>query len=91
MKGISGYGPTGQLKNISGVEGIVTPGPKKAEQDPSGINSFGEMLTDKLKEVNELNVQADKMVQQAVTGGEVNPHNTLIALQKADISFRLLM
>ncbi|MCB0345908.1 MAG: flagellar hook-basal body complex protein FliE [Bdellovibrionales bacterium] len=59
--------------------------------EASGLPSFGEMFINKLEEVNTQNLEADHLVQQAIAGEDVSPHTTLIALQKADISFRLLM
>ena len=35
--------------------------------------------------------QADQAVQQLVTGGDVNPAEVLTTLQKADMSFRLML
>ncbi len=73
------------------IRGITQEKPKATEETQSGQATFGEFFLDKLEEVNELNLEADNLVQQAVAGKDVSPHTTLIALQKADISFRLLM
>jgi flagellar hook-basal body complex protein FliE len=55
-------------------------------------NSFGEMLKDAISEVNELAHEADKAVeQQAVSGDSTELHKTMIALQKAEVSFQTMM
>ena len=35
--------------------------------------------------------EADKAVQQLITGGDVNPAEVLTTVQKADMSFRMMM
>jgi flagellar hook-basal body complex protein FliE len=52
---------------------------------------FKNMLLEALDQVNNMQHEADSAVQQLVTGGEVNPAEVLTSLQKADMSFRLMM
>lgn len=79
------------FSRANSVPKIVQEKPAQAEPAAGGGASFGDLLINKLQEVNQLNLEADQLVQQAVAGEDVNPHTTLIALQKADISFNLLM
>jgi flagellar hook-basal body complex protein FliE len=53
--------------------------------------SFTSMLADTIREVNTMQLDADKAVEQMFTGGEVNPAEVLTAVQKADLAFRLTM
>ncbi len=53
--------------------------------------SFEQMLKQSLKDVDQLQIDADKTVQALATGQEQDIHNTMIAMEKADIAFRLLM
>ena len=53
--------------------------------------SFGKMLTESIGEVNRLQKEADKAANNLVTGKETDIHGTMIALEKANISFRLMM
>ena len=53
--------------------------------------SFEQMLKQSLNDVNQLQIDADKAVQALATGEEQDIHNTMIAMEKADIAFRLLM
>lgn len=53
--------------------------------------SFGEILREQIAEVNSLQTDADQAIGDLVTGRSDDIHGTMIALQKADVSFRLLM
>jgi flagellar hook-basal body complex protein FliE len=52
---------------------------------------FGSVLRRSLTEVNKLQGEADAAVEALVTGKGVSLHDTMIALEKADLSFRLMM
>lgn len=52
---------------------------------------FKNILLESLDHVNTMQRDADQAVQQLVTGGDVNPAEVLTSLQKADMSFRLMM
>jgi flagellar hook-basal body complex protein FliE len=51
---------------------------------------FPEYIKQALKSVNDMEVKADHSIVQ-MTKGETGVHETMIALQKADISLRLLL
>lgn len=53
--------------------------------------SFKNMLLDSIGQVNEMQVNADKAVESLFTGGDVNPSEVLTAVQKADLTFRMMM
>ena len=50
--------------------------------------SFGEMLSNSILEVNNLQKEADKAIQNLVTGRTKNIDETMLAVEKADIAFR---
>jgi flagellar hook-basal body complex protein FliE len=52
---------------------------------------FKNMLLEALDQVNNMQQEADQAVQQLVTGGDVNPAEVLTSLQKADMSFKLML
>jgi flagellar hook-basal body complex protein FliE len=52
---------------------------------------FKNILLEALDQVNTMQSQANEAVEQLVTGGEVNPAEVLTTLQKADMSFRLML
>lgn len=73
------------LKSLTPVTSEV-----KQPQDISGDNFF-ETLKGTIGEVNKLHEQADQAVQDLSTGKEKDIHNTMIALEKAEISFQMMM
>ncbi len=59
----------------------------RAEDGPS----FKTFLLESLDRVNAMQQDADRAVEKLFGGDEVNPAEVLTAVQKADMSFRLLM
>jgi flagellar hook-basal body complex protein FliE len=53
--------------------------------------SFKDFLIDSIEHVNTMQQDADRAVQQLMTGGEVDTAEVLTAVQKADISFRMML
>ena len=53
--------------------------------------NFGTVLRQSLGEVNKLQAKADEAVQALATGKGISLHETMIALEKADLSFRPMM
>jgi len=64
---------------------------RKAPQERGGEGSFGAVLKESISEVNRLQQEADHAVQSLAAGQAGTLHETMIALEKADISFRLMM
>jgi flagellar hook-basal body complex protein FliE len=52
---------------------------------------FGDILKDAISTVNELQKQSDKEIQNLMTGEAQDLHTTVIAMQKADLSFQMMM
>jgi flagellar hook-basal body complex protein FliE len=53
--------------------------------------SFGDVLKSAISTVNELQKQSDVEIQKLMTGETQDLHTTMIAVQKADISFQMMM
>ena len=53
--------------------------------------SFGKMLTDSIDQVNRLQVAADSSINDLAMGKQTDIHRTMVAMEKASISFELLM
>ena len=66
---------------------LAAPQPSAA----AGGGQFKNILLEALGQVNTMQTQANEAVQQLVTGGDVNPAEVLTTLQKADISFRMML
>lgn len=59
---------------------------------PGGAQQpFKNFLMESLGQVNSMQQDADRAVQQLITGGDVNPAEVLTTVQKADMSFRMMM
>ncbi len=83
-----------QLRMMKGVQGVA-----KDPMSVKGLNksekgqgmSFGELFAEQIGNVNDLSLKAESAIADQITGKAQNSHSTLIAVQKADISFRLLL
>jgi flagellar hook-basal body complex protein FliE len=62
-----------------------------SSQKTTGAQSFAETLKGSIQEANNLQIDADRAIQKLGTGETRNIHETMILLEKADISFRLMM
>jgi flagellar hook-basal body complex protein FliE len=61
---------------------------------PSGSGSeggFGATLKNAISQVNDLSDAKDKQVADLLQGGQGDVHNVMIAVEKADIAFQLMM
>ena len=61
-----------------------------ADQTKEG-SSFKQMMLQSLQDVNSMQQQANQAVETLMTGGDVEPAAVLTAVQKADLSFRLML
>ena len=75
----------------SGLQSMFPSPLDKRQVSEARGNSFGKILKDSIKEVNQLQHAADVSIEQLAAGKTKNLHETMIALEKADISFRLMM
>ena len=64
--------------------------PRAHAGEKSGTG-FGEVLKDAISTVNELQKQSDQQIQKFMTGESQDLHTTVIAMQKADLSFQMMM
>ena len=58
---------------------------------PEIAESFKSFMLQSIDHVNSMQQDADVAVQTLATGGDVNPAEVLTAVQKADMSFRMMM
>ncbi|MFK8112576.1 MAG: flagellar hook-basal body complex protein FliE [Rubripirellula sp.] len=86
MKPISGIQPPPRPQfPLTGARNQPAATPK------SGLDQFGKLLTDQVKNVNTMQNDANDMVHSMLTGGEVNEAEVLTSVQKADLAFRMLL
>lgn len=73
-----------QLQDISVKSKLNAPEEKAGE-------NFSNFLKDAIDNVNNDQVKAEHSIQDFMTGKETSLHNTLISLEKADVSFKMMM
>jgi flagellar hook-basal body complex protein FliE len=74
------------IKEIKAPSETQPKGPAKGE----GSN-FGDMLENALKEVNDLQTEADSQIEGLTLKKDgFTPHTAMVALEKADIAFQLM-
>ncbi len=78
------------LKALGGVGGPGNLDPAKKGKDVDGP-SFADTLAESLDKVNNLQKEADKAIEDFAIGKTRNIHETMIAVNKADLAFRLTM
>ncbi len=75
-------------KNIE----VLLSSPGRMKQMPEqSEKSFGEILKSSIGRVDQLKKEADQAIQALATGQETDIHGTMIALEKASVSFQLMM
>ncbi|GJL78108.1 MAG: hypothetical protein NPINA01_10970 [Nitrospinaceae bacterium] len=79
--------------NLKALQGGVPAGKIELREDAQGANgpSFAETLTQSLEKVNDLQKEADAAIQDFVSGETRNITETMVAVNKADLAFRLTM
>ena len=73
-----------RTREITGGEEAVT------GKDEAGSATFGEFLTKMVQEANNSQLDADKKMQEVAVGRNKDLHGAMLAMEKADINFRLL-
>ncbi len=70
---------------------IVGPQAGTPAKDVAKPDSFGNMLARSLNDVNQLHAAANEAVNNLAAGKQKDIHQTMIAMEKADVAFQLLM
>ena len=81
------------VKTIAGgiARPVEMPGLTPPAAPAPGQASFGDVLKDSLKQVDQLQHEADGAIESLATGGTATLHDTMLAVQKAELSFKLMM
>ncbi|HVM91835.1 MAG TPA: flagellar hook-basal body complex protein FliE [Terriglobales bacterium] len=78
---------------ITGIGGL--PSMPSAPSAPAGSSGeqggFGETLRNAIHSVDQLNQTSDSQVGELLKGDRQDIHNVMIAVEKADVSFQLMM
>lgn len=70
--------------------GRLQPGIDPAKAEPSPTTGFKEVLEQSIDTVNKALNEAEQAAAGLVSGQHSNIHETMIAMEKANISFRLM-
>lgn len=78
--------------SISNLQSIL-PQLEISRDAQAGTNTapFSRYVKGALKDTNQKMLDADQAINDLVTGRDPDVHNTMIAMQKAEISFELIM
>src|SRR5512140_792709 len=76
-----------QLPQLAGLRARETP----AAPGGAAAHPFADVLKSSLDEVNKLQEKADAAITALATGDKMSLHDTMIAMEQADVSFRLMM
>lgn len=69
----------------------MDPSVLKKQTEDQGTPTFDEMLRHSINKTNQLQIMADEAVEALASGQRKDIHNTMIAMEKADIAFKFLM
>ena len=73
------------------VEGYLPSFSESLSEIPTGKNqSFTEILGNSIAKINSMQKEADVAVQKLVTGESKNIHETLLAVEQAEIAFKTM-
>lgn len=81
---IGNVGPSSSIKLSPELE-------KAVETQKSDKGAFGDILTKKIDEVDQLQKNADTQVSDFATGKSRNLHEAILALEMADTSLRMVV
>jgi flagellar hook-basal body complex protein FliE len=80
-----------QLSPLSPVSGSSKPGQGSGAPGSEGGVAFGDLLKQALQEVNQASAQAEGEARNLMTGESADMHTAMLAVQKADLSFQMMM
>lgn len=78
-----------EIKGISGV-GLGKAFALEKPQMSNGVDGAGKFFKELVNKVNDMQVQSDQAIQKLATGENRNLHETMIAVEKASISFQFM-
>lgn len=81
--------PLGFVSGVGPARQILPPAQQSTGRTPGGP-SFKDVLTESLKEVNTLQQDANRAIEDLQTGQRNDLEGVILATQKADTAFRML-
>ncbi len=62
----------------------------KMDKSENNTKSFSDFLMNSIKDVNELQLKANESMEKLATGSKADLHETLIAVEQAEIAFKTM-
>lgn len=77
--------------NVQSIASLPASSPvaQPTSTSPTGDDGFGSLVKDAVESIDATQKQADQEIRKAVTGESPDIHQTIIALQAADLKFQL--
>ncbi|ASM37039.1 flagellar hook-basal body complex protein FliE [Campylobacter sputorum] len=79
------------MNNINKIDLNTHIGDKNLNKTSSNSGEFSKMLDNSLKELNEVQVNADKALADLATGEVKDLHQAALAISKAETSMKLML
>jgi flagellar hook-basal body complex protein FliE len=80
------------VKELTGLmPGVATPEPGSKARETAPGKGFGEFLSESLRKVDALQKDADQAVSQMAQGEGLGIQEAMVAIEKADVTFKLMM
>ncbi len=79
------------ISPLSPTSGAPKTGLGAGSGEGEGQVAFGDLLKQALQEVNQASVQAEGEARNLMTGEGADMHSAMLAVQKADLSFQMMM
>lgn len=95
MNPIGGFGalggmPPGMLKQLAEMTQQSLQTSDLTADEPATKTDFKSLIMESVNQVNQMQQDADIAIETLMTGGDINPAQVLTAIQKADMSFRMM-
>ena len=79
-----------QLPGLTPLSGTGNPASSATPATSDG-SSFGDLLQQALKEVNDTQTTSEQEARNLMSGNATDMHTAILAVQKADVSFQMMM
>jgi flagellar hook-basal body complex protein FliE len=88
---LKNYDMNGWAKNVElGNRINFRTGPLEGADEAKEAGSFGQMLAESMSKVNDMQHQANVAMEKLASGESNNLHETLLAVEKAEIAFKTM-
>jgi flagellar hook-basal body complex protein FliE len=81
------FNPIPSLPPLAPLSGALRPN----EQGTGGEPAFADLLKEAMKEVSDAQAQAEGEARNLMVGNGTDMHSAILAVQKADVSFQMMM